>query len=244
MNSPSGLAKFDATETSPYSAILTCLSFVFRQLITEYSSDITTFFTALKKRLGPQLPNAQLLYHTVPEVKELLKMFGMANLPPVESLPTQESRARFHSLVIDCISVLASVRMLTMVFDDLHYADAPSLGLIRSLAAAKVRMLIIATHRPENEAFVSQVKDIFGTGARATYITLGPLSIEAVASIVSGTLHQPAADVMPFVNVLYRYTRGNPFSTRNLLVALKRHKNLYFDWQENVWRFNLHSIEK
>ena len=91
--------------------------------------------------------------------------------------------------------------------------------------------------------FNTQVKDIFGTGARATYITLGPLPIEAVASIVSGALHQPAADVMPFVNVLYRYTRGNPFSTRNLLVALKRHKNLFFDWQENVWRYNLQSIE-
>lgn len=40
-----------------------------------------------------------------------------------------------------------------------------------------------------------------------------------------------------------RYTRGNPFSTRNLLLALKRHNNLYFDWADNVWRYNLTSIE-
>ena len=92
-------------------------------------------------------------------------------------------------------------------------------------------------------AFNAQVKEIFGTGQRATYIKLGPLPIEDVATIVSKTLHQPAEAIMPFVNVLYRYTRGNPFSTRNLLVALKRHKNVYFDWQENVWKYNLQSIE-
>ena len=216
---------------------------MFRQLITEHSSDITTFFGALKKRLGPQLPNVQLLYHTVPEMKELVTMFGTASLPPVESLATQEGPARFHSLMLDCIMVLAEVRMLTIVFEDFHNADAPSLGLIRSIASAQVRMLIIAVHRPENEAFNKQVKDIFGTGARATYINLGPLPIVDVASIVAGTLHRPPKDIMPFVNVLYRYTRGNPFSTRNLLVALKRHKNLFFDWQENVWNYNLQSIE-
>lgn len=105
-------------------------------------------------------------------------------------------------------------------------------------------MLIITTLRPESETFVARVRELFGTGARATYISLEPLSVEAIANLVSSTLHQPAADVFPFVNVLYRYTRGNPFSTRNLLLALKRHNNLFFDWGSNVWRYNLISIEK
>lgn len=51
-----------ATETSPYSAILSCLSIAFRQLLTEFSSDLHSFVGALKARLGPQLSNIQLLF--------------------------------------------------------------------------------------------------------------------------------------------------------------------------------------
>lgn len=43
--------------------------------------------------------------------------------------------------------------------------------------------------------------------------------------------------------MLYRHTKGNAFSVRNLLVALKRHDHIYFDWASNVWRFNIHTIE-
>lgn len=102
---------FPATETSPYSAILTCLSFVFRQLLTEFQSDVASFFTTLKARLGPQLNNVQLLYHSIPEIKELMRMFGLTKLPNIENLPTQASTARFHNLIIDCIATLAQVRL-------------------------------------------------------------------------------------------------------------------------------------
>ncbi|KAL7411025.1 hypothetical protein BDY24DRAFT_371574 [Mrakia frigida] len=241
-----GLAKFDATETSPYSAILTCLSFVFRQLLTEFQSDVASFFTTLKARLGPQLNNVQLLYHSIPEIKELMRMFGLTKLPNIENLPTQASTARFHNLIIDCIATLAQIKMLTMWFDDLHWADEPSLALIRSLAAAKVRMLIITTLRPESETFVTRVQDIFGTGARATYINLEPLDVEATADLVSAAIHQPAQvsssprpPSLDDTEASLRFPGHNALRQRHL----SRHNNLYFDWADNVWRYNLTSIE-
>lgn len=101
----------------------------------------------LRSRLGPTLPNVQLLFNAVPEIEDLCRLFGLLPLAPVESLPTAESRIRFQSLVLEVIGVLARLRTLTLFFDDLHYADDPSLSLIRSLATAKVRMLLVVTAR-------------------------------------------------------------------------------------------------
>ena len=44
-------------------------------------------------------------------------MFSTADLPPVESLATQEGPARFHALMLDIILVLAEVRCLTIVLE-------------------------------------------------------------------------------------------------------------------------------
>ncbi|CED84388.1 histidine kinase [Phaffia rhodozyma] len=239
-----GVAKFDATETSPYSAILSSLSLIFKQLLTEFQSDLHAFVNALQLRLGPQLSNIQLLFHAVPELKELLSLFGFEVHSPAEPLPSSESRSRFQSLCLNVIATLAQMHLLTMFFDDLHYADEPSLSLIRSIASAKIRMLIITTLRPDDETFVARVRQIFGNGSRATYINLSPLSASSVMSLVKGTLHESNENVLtPLVNMLYRHTKGNAFSIRNLLVALKRHNHIYFDWTNNIWRFNIQTIE-
>lgn len=65
-------------------------------------------------------------------------------------------------------------------------------------------MLIITTLRPENDRFVARIRAMFGTGSRATYIQVNPLSPEAVTSLVAGTMHQQPQDVGPLVQVLYR----------------------------------------
>lgn len=44
-----------------------------------------------------------------------MKLFGLRSFPPTETLPSSESRARFHNLVLDVIGTLAGIRMLTMV---------------------------------------------------------------------------------------------------------------------------------
>lgn len=55
-----------ASETSPYSAVLASLSLIFRQLLTDFHTDIDVFVRSLKVALGPQLPNVQLLFTAIP----------------------------------------------------------------------------------------------------------------------------------------------------------------------------------
>lgn len=61
----------------------------------------------------------------------------------------EQSRARFVALVLDVFGVLAQQKMITIGLDDLQFADEPSLGLLKALAAAKLRMLIVVTVKAE-----------------------------------------------------------------------------------------------
>lgn len=91
--------------------------------------------------------------------------------------------------------------------------------------------------------FVARIKELFGTGSRATYITLGALSLDAVSSYVSRTLHQPPSDIVPLVELIVQHTQGNAFTIRDMLLALKRHDHLFFDYAANQWCYNLESIQ-
>jgi predicted ATPase len=92
--------------------------------------------------------------------------------------------------------------VVTIVLDDLHFADEPSLSLLRSLAAAKVKMLLIVTVKPD---FLPAAHEIFGQGSRATYIPISALPLDAVNSLVSEVLHDSVAHVAPLAQTLYQY---------------------------------------
>jgi hypothetical protein len=80
-----------------------------------FQSDRHMFVSLLRARLGPQLQNVPLLYHGVPELRDLLAAFGV-NLPePQVLLSTEELGARFQSLVECVYGTLADVRPLALV---------------------------------------------------------------------------------------------------------------------------------
>jgi predicted ATPase len=117
-----GQAKFQRAEGAPFAALMSCLSSVFRQLMV-FEADLHRFVQSLKTQLGPQLQNVPLLYQGVPELRGILSMFGIDLNTPKEALSTAELRARFQSLVVDVLSVIAETRMLALFLDDLHEAD-------------------------------------------------------------------------------------------------------------------------
>lgn len=101
----------------------------------------------------------------------------------------------------DILLPLDVLAVVTIVLDDLHFADEPSLSLLRSLAAAKVKMLLVVTVKPD---FLPTAHEIFGQGSRATYIPVSALSLDAVTSLVSEVLHDSAAHVAPLAQTLYQ----------------------------------------
>jgi hypothetical protein len=91
-----------------------------------FHSDLNRFVTALRKRLGPQLLNAPLLYQGTPELRDVLALFDIHIEEPQEALSTEELRARFQSLVENVFAVVAEIRLFALFLDDLHEADDSS----------------------------------------------------------------------------------------------------------------------
>jgi DNA-binding CsgD family transcriptional regulator/tetratricopeptide (TPR) repeat protein len=75
--------------------------------------------------------------------------------PPVTADPETE-RHRLHSAITDLLTAVSRRRLLLMVVEDGHWADGPTLLLLRHLgrAAADARMLLLVTFR-DTEAEIS-----------------------------------------------------------------------------------------
>ena len=82
----------------------------------------------------------------MPDVKEFVE----GDLDPLPFLDPETARSRLYDAVVAFVLRLAGRRPLVLVIDDLHWADQPSLQLVRLLTAqlAEAKVLLLATYRP------------------------------------------------------------------------------------------------
>lgn len=113
---------------------------------------------------------------------------------------------------------------VVLLLDDLHWADAESLGWLASFAprAADLPLLIVAAYRPDDmpheaNAFRTLVER---HGNRPH--TLGPLSADGVARIIRNEVGEDAED--EFCDECWTATGGSPFEAVELAIRLgERH---------------------
>ncbi|KAG8780548.1 hypothetical protein FRC15_009490 [Serendipita sp. 397] len=238
-----GHAKMVKDQASPFTAVLTSLSSVLRQLMM-FQSERQVFVSLLRARLGQQIYELPLLYHGVPELRDLLGAFGVHLAEPQVLLSTEELGARFQTLVDIVYSSLADVKPLALVLDDIHFADKSTMELISLLADSKSRMLIMTTCRDDDVATVKKVRRIFSNKNRTTWIDLAPLDSEALGNLVSTTLQRSKEDIAPLARLVARVSCGNPFLARNLLQTVWRQRHIWYEWGINTWQYNLEAIEQ
>ncbi|CAL1696704.1 unnamed protein product [Somion occarium] len=236
-----GQARFQETESAPFSSLLACLSSVLRQLIV-FHTDLHRFVTALRARLGPQLQNVPLLYEGAPELQDILNLFDIKVEMPVETLETHELRARFQSLVEGVFAVLAETRLLALFLDDLHEASESSLDLINALINSRSRMLVFITARSDKPVLIERLRGMFSSRS-ATWIILESLSISAVSTLISRTLHRSKDECAALSRLIHAASQGNAFSVRNILMTMYRQGHITFNLDTNNWVFDFPTIE-
>ncbi|KAG5723159.1 Peroxide stress-activated histidine kinase mak2 [Termitomyces sp. T112] len=238
-----GQAKFQAEDSAPFAALLSCLSSVLRQLMV-FPTDLERFVTRLRTRIGPQLQSVPLLYQGAPELQDVFANFGIFLEVPTEHLNPSELRARFQSLVESVFSVIAETRLFALFLDDLHDADESSLDLVSTLMNSRSRMLILGTIRSGHQILtLERVRMMFANRSEPTWIFLEPLSYTAISSLVSHTLHRIPEDVAPLTQYVYKASSGNAFSARSVLTTLQRQHHILFDWGRNFWKYDMPAIE-
>lgn len=110
----------------------------------------------------------------------------------------------------------AAAGPVLLVFEDLHWADADSLGFLRSLARSSLRapVFVLALGRPEA---IELVRDLLGEPFEN--IELRPLEAPEVAALSAGILREGSVDDALAALVSER-SGGNPFVAEELIKGL------------------------
>ena len=130
-----------------------------------------------------------------------------------ELLGRDERRPELFAAVLAGVQSSAAVTLV--VIEDLHWADAATLDLIKFLARriSRVNVLLVLTFRDDELAAQHPLRLVLGDlpSAHVTRIDLSPLSSNAVDSLAR------ASDRASFG--LYELTHGNPFFVTEMLRA-------------------------
>jgi DNA-binding winged helix-turn-helix (wHTH) protein/tetratricopeptide (TPR) repeat protein len=172
--------------------------------------------TALARTLGPQ---AEWIVRLIPELRDL-----EPELPAPAQPHASEARFRLYDAVVRVLHAHAAGRPVVVVVDDLQWADADSLELLRFLAAnlGDARLLLVGTYRDVELTDGHPLAALLPVLAREDTVerlavrSLDPAETAVLVEQLVG--HEPDPD---FTGALYAHTQGNPFFVQETLRHLE-----------------------
>jgi DNA-binding SARP family transcriptional activator/tetratricopeptide (TPR) repeat protein len=183
-----------------YQPFLEALRHYFRAApLSELRSSVSDF--------GPEL--AQL----VPELRRRLPDLSPENVGDPEG-----ERYRLFEAVVGLLSAVSVRSPILLLLDDLHWADRPSLLLLRHLARAPepARLMILIAYRTEasGEVLGDVLSDLRREGL-ITQLDVGGLSQQDTGELVRARTGEAPSHA--FANAVFSATEGNPFFIEELV---------------------------
>ncbi|KAI9806636.1 MAG: hypothetical protein M1825_006093 [Sarcosagium campestre] len=158
--------------------------------------------------------------------------------------PTSTKSLRFMNIFLDVLRLLAHNKFICLCLDDLHFADEESLELLSNIVAAKIKVVVIITYRPEEFGGGRFRSVLESESANITRIDLKPLTEDSIIEYVAIALHRPRDYVIALAAVVQEKTRGSPFLMKELLDQSYRKRCLWYDWKSSSWVYDLDQIFK
>lgn len=150
-------------------------------------------------------------------------------LPP--RLATATSQADFFGQVQTFCAALAAECPLVLLLEDLHWADAVSLELLRHLARAlpTLPILFLATYRADEldrHHPLHTLLPLLVREAPAVRLELRPLDISAVRALIDTRYALPEREASLLIGYLIARTNGNALFVSELLRTLEEERLL------------------
>jgi DNA-binding SARP family transcriptional activator len=164
---------------------------------------------------GERLPSAAApLAMLVPELEPLLP----DERPPLWEDP-EAGRYRLFVAFATVLSRVAERERLALVLDDLQWADAATLRLVRELITrnGSAELIVLGAYRDAPHEPMVRLQEALSRDHRLTEIRVGGLAEEDVAALAAAAGAEPPAAV---VRELHKATRGYPFLVEQLLPVL------------------------
>lgn len=173
-----------------------------------------------------QVGNLPLLSDLLPSMRRLfVRSTGALTLTNANG-EVDTTETRLYKVVTELFTHAAEQEPLLIFIDDLQWADANSLGLLRymvqSLAPAPLPLLLITTYRNVELPAGHPLHGLRQSLNRLNNfheITLQPLGTAAVQAQLSNLLEQPVP--VPVAEAIYETTEGNPLFAEEIASALR-----------------------
>lgn len=229
----------------PYSALAQAFRMLIRQVRHRDAESRAALGTQLAEALGS---NGRVLVEVIPELTELL-----GEVPPVIALPPRAALHRFHRAFRLLSRFFARAEHpLVLFLDDMHWADAASLRLVHHLISDpdSEHLLVIGTYRSSalsaTSPLATSIEEWRVGDAEVSEIAMGALTRVDVGQMVCDTLLSPGsapsvsiyARIEELVGLVYDKTKGNPLHIIQLLETLHADGLLYYEAEEDAWRWS------
>jgi diguanylate cyclase (GGDEF)-like protein len=234
--------KFDQYQRdTPYATVTQAFIELVQQILAESEARVAGFRRQIQDAIGV---NARLIVDVLPQMELII-----GPQPPVPELAPAEAQNRFHMAFEKLIGVFAQqAHPLTLFLDDLQWADAASLRLLRELIASsdKLFLLVVGAYR-ENEVDPSHpltlmLNEMRQEDATIAELTVRPLTETALAAFIDAMLQSGQSVTAPVTRLVYEKTGGNPFFVIQFMTSLTEERLLTFDAAEGTWRWDLARI--
>ena len=194
----------DEENLVPYQPFVECLSWYIRHCP----------LPELRDQLVPIGGGAE-LGPLVPELRARIP-----DLPPVPPVDPEGQRYRLFEAVATMLAAASRSRPMLLILDDLHWADRPTLLLLRHVmrSARAGAFVIIATYRESELGRTHPLAEMLTTLRRErgiTRIVLRGLDIAHVRGLVDSLIGPDAPAPLP--QMIFDYTGGNPFFVTEML---------------------------
>ncbi|WP_346291377.1 AAA family ATPase [Sphaerothrix gracilis] len=235
--------KFDQFKRNvPYASLTQAFQDLMRQLLTESSDQIAAWQSKLLQALGT---NGQIIIDVIPAVEQII-----GPQPAVPPLGAAELQNRFNRVFQQFMRVFSQPEQPLVIFlDDLQWADLPSLKLIELLVTNPENpyLLLVGAYRDNEVSLTHPLKhtleQLQGTDATVREIVLRPLALNHIQQLVADTLHASAAAAHPLAQLVFKKTQGNPFFLTQLLKSMHQSQQLWFDFDQGRWQWDMAALQ-
>ena len=232
--------KFDQLNGNiPFSAFTQALQDLMGQLLSESTTQLAQWRTAILTAVGE---NGQVLVDLVPTLEQVI-----GPQSPALELSGPAAQKRFDRLLQNLFAVFTTAEHpLVMFLDDLQWADAASLQLIKLLMNRSGHLLLIGAYRDNEIArthpLPAVVEELQKSGKAVHTLTLSPLSLSDTHQLVTETLRCSRERSRLLAQFIHRKTQGNPFFLTRLLKSLHADGFIQFERQQGCWACDVTQI--
>lgn len=227
--------KYDALQSSPFSAISSAFSQLIDGLIRENRS---YWKTKLATHLSFQL---QVISEVIPGLEKLV-----GEQPPLFEIAADKAKTRLLSSIRAFLAQVTEEKPVILFLDDIHWADSISLDIISYLTHEHPLngFLIIGTYRidaSETPLFASFLSRCDEYGNCKT-IVLDAIDQSAVEEMVENLFNCQQTEARYLAQLLHRKTQGNPLFIRQFLVNLEESGDIIFALHQRKWLWDIQKL--